>query len=212
MALLEQGNERQFLANLSRSARAWVLFLRRAKTAQPRPHHFVSGRIDPIVDGIAAGDREAVAWIGELAPAEKQGRSEYEDDYCYARLLLGLSAEGGKDVSKDEALIPLVARYRQFEDGPRVTACEAIIQRNSAGFHDSLLEVIAGFQKYCAGLTERTEASAELTARCSICVEGLALLRLADNRAMQTEIEYPLCPSQARLPYLGAFPQEFTVG
>jgi hypothetical protein len=207
MALLDQGNERQFLANLSQSARAWVLFLRRAKAAQLRPHHYVSGRIDPILDGIAAGDKESIAWIAELAPAEKQGRSEYEDDYCYARLLLGLSADGGKD----EALMPLVARYRQFEDGPRVTACEALIQRSSEGFHDALLEVIARFQKYCAELAERSEASPELTARCSICIEGLALLRLADKRGVPTDLEYPLCPSQARLPYVGAFPQEFTV-
>lgn len=66
MALLELGNEQKFLGNLSRSARAWVLFLRRAKAAQPRPHHYVSGRIDPILDGIAAGDKEAIAWTVDM--------------------------------------------------------------------------------------------------------------------------------------------------
>ena len=207
MALLSQGNEQQFLANLSRSARAWALFLSRAKGASPRPHHYVSGRLDPILDGIAAGDETAVGWIAATTPPDKQGRSEYEDDYCYARLLLGLAA---KPVDA-EVLKPLLVRFRQFEDGARVAVCEALTRLDSAAFDKALYAVLSNFEKHCSEAAERSEETPEQIARSSICIEGLALLRLAERHALPTAGEYPLCPSLARLPYIGAFPSEFAV-
>lgn len=205
MAWLDQKDEQQFLANLSRSARAWAMFLHRAKKAKTPPPHFVSGRIDPILDGIAAGDLEAIGSIAQAAPSEKQGRAEYEDDYCYARLLLGLAA---KSVYK-AALRPLVQRYRQFEDGARVAACAALIERDKQAFNRSLRQVIANFKKDADELYERTEDSPELIARCSVCVEGLALLRLAKKLAIPTGARYPYCPNPARVPFVGPFPREF---
>jgi hypothetical protein len=207
LAWLDHKDEQQFLANLSRSARAWTMFLGRAKDVDPRPHHCVSGRIDPILDGIAAGDMEAIARIAELAPVDKQGRSEYEDDYCYARLLMGLSA---KSVDKG-ALNPLVDRYRKFEDGARVAVCAALIERDKLAFNRSLRQVIAKFKKDTDELNARTEDSPELTARCSVCVEGLALLRLAEKLAIPTGARYPRCPDKARRPFAGAFPGEFPI-
>jgi hypothetical protein len=206
MAWLDQKDEQQLLANLSRSARAWAMFLRRAKKFDPPPPHFVSGRIDPILDGIAAGDIEGVGVIAKAAPSEKQGRAEYEDDYCYARLLMGLAAK----VVDKAALVPLVERYRQFEDGARVAACAALIARDKQAFHRSLGLVIANFKKDADALYARTEDSPELTARCSVCVEGLALLRLAKNLSIPAGARYPLCPSKARVPFVGTFPQEFS--
>jgi hypothetical protein len=208
MALLSQGDEQQFLGNLSRSARAWALFLRRAKGAKNRAHHYVSGRLDPLLDGIAAGDDAAVEWVAASAPTEKQGRSEYEDDYCYARLLLGLSSGAGNT----ETLMLLVERFRRFEDGARVAVCESLLRSDVDGFSAALPEVIVAFERSCAELAKRAEATAELTARASICVEGLALLRLAERRSMRTADEYPFCPSAARGRYQGSFPDEFGAG
>jgi hypothetical protein len=207
LAWLDEKDEQQFLANLSRSARAWVMFLGRAKEVDPRPHHYVSGRIDPILDGIAAGDMEAIARIAELAPAEKQGRSEYEDDYCYARLLMGLSST---TIDKD-GLVPLVGRYRRFEDGARAGACAALLDADKVAFNRYLRQVIANFKKAADELYERTEDSPELTARCSVCVEGLALLRLAAKLSIPAGAKYPLCPNRVRVPFAGPFPEEFLI-
>jgi hypothetical protein len=207
MAWLDQKDEQQFLANLSRSARAWAMFLRRAKKVDPPPPHFVSGRIDPILDGIAAGDMDAVGAIAKAAPSEKQGRSEYEDDFCYARLLMGLAAK----VVDKAALVPLVERYRQFEDGARVAVCAALMERDKQAFDRSLRQVIANFKKEADELYKRTEDSPELTARCSVCVEGLALLRLAKKLSIPAGTRYPRCPDKARVSFVGSFPKEFSI-
>jgi hypothetical protein len=205
MALLGPGNEQQFLANLSRSARAWALFLRRAKGATPRPHHYVSGRIEPILDGIAAGDDAAITSIRALAPADKQGRSEYEDDFCYARLLLGLMV--GPD--EIDTLAPLIDRFRAFDDGARVAACDALLRRDAGAFSPALTEIIEAFQRRCAEEAEVADATPEVIARSSICIEALALLRLAERRLFSVPDEHPLCPAQARLSLQGAFPEDF---
>jgi hypothetical protein len=207
MSLLGQGNEQQFLANLSRSARAWALFLRRAKGAAPRPHHFVSGRIEPILDGLAAGDAEVVVTIGALAPAEKQGRSEYEDDFCYARLLLGLASPS----APIGPLERLIDRFRAFDDGARVAACNALVHHDADAFGPAVTRIVEAFERKCADAAVTTDSTPDVTARSSICIEGLALLRLAASRSIPTDDEYPLCPSQARLPFEGIFPDDFTL-
>lgn len=212
-ALLGHADLELFCANLSRSACAWRYFLQRvvAAGATDSEHHFASGRLAPWWDAVAAGDLEMARDIASLAPREKHGRSEYEDDYCYAQLLFAILGDEARGGRVDE----LMARWSEFQDGapsPRADLCAALLAKDADAFapaFDGLLQAfdLEGEQ----WRARREDETPESSVRREVCVEGLCLLRLAERRGLPTRPEYPYCPGLARGHPEQPFPRDFLV-
>ncbi|WP_370451761.1 imm11 family protein [Corallococcus sp. CA031C] len=93
----------------------------------------------------------------------------------------------------DEDRIPLA---------PRVRVCQALLARDPEAFPAALLELLerhGAWFRARAGTLQARAPSFELER--AVCVEGLALLRLAALHELSAdqEAEYPLLPSIARL-------------
>ncbi|MEM9378335.1 MAG: Imm49 family immunity protein [Planctomycetota bacterium] len=208
--LLARGDDEHARSNLSRSAGAWCRFLSRASRSEAgRIPHFVSGRVDPLIDALAAGDFELVERIGALAPAERQGRAEYEDDHCYARLVVELTRDE-VDSARVEALMERLEAEQPDDGLGRSAFCRAIAERSSDDLEEALDARLAAFEEGRRDAREAgQEETAEVVAAQSVCVEGLAWLRLADRRGVEVSRAFRFCPEEMLRPHGGAFPRDF---
>ncbi|MBS1816324.1 MAG: immunity 49 family protein [Acidobacteria bacterium] len=200
LALLGKGSTDGFVHSCTRAARVRRMYLSRLTAAGiEHTHHRVSGRYEPLLDAIAAGDLPLVSDIEALSPGDFRPPHEYEDDYCYAQILFRLCRE---TVPEDE-FPPLLARFEAFaaDANPRLAVCQALVERSERGFDEAfdvfLTDVEVRIQKKIAnGQLE----DVYVLAQRHVSIEGLALLRLATMRGIRTEAEYLFCPSLARRP------------
>ncbi len=165
---------------------------------------------DPFFDAVAAGQPRLAAEIGALSPADWQRGFEYEDDFAYARFLYRL-------VTGDPAVEPqLDAELERFaaalEDGEsvRLELCLALRTHDQPRFDeafDALLLQRADEYEELADPSGDSIPSQELSfeANRRIFIEGLALLKLAEARGLQTRPEYDMCPALVREPVYGPF-------
>ncbi len=207
MQLLHEGNHNIFLHNLARSGRLRLLYLQRKAAESPGIHIHLSGAswFDPLVNSIAALDLSTAREIGLLqSPDIHPG--EYEDDHHYGHLL-------GKLVQDSVPELELTAHLAAFEaflDGdssPRYDAMRAIVERDQSDFDDAIAAFIDAFRTGIEEAKARGEFENQITlAQREVCVEALALLRLATLRGLSTADEYDFCPALAREPMSKPFP------
>ena len=208
MQLLTEGNTDLFLHNLMRSGRSRETYLQRLKDAGvSADFDQVSGRFSPLLDAIAANDLDRARRIASLSPSDFRSGYEYEDDYCYGQLLRLLLAD--VDPSESE-LITLFERYERWLDGeasPRLAVCMALAQRNQRDFDTALDDLLLFFELSIQADKERGRHEDDcVIAERQVCVEALAILRLAGLRNLTTAEEYRYCPSLARVPMQRPFP------
>jgi hypothetical protein len=209
LVLLVKADTNAFCHNLIRSGRARERFLLRCKQeGQTALRHYCAGRVDPIVDALAAGDLLLARQIVAAGPADFREGVEYEDDFCFAHLLACFAA----GLPDRPAALGLLARLEAYLEGAasgRLAVCRALF----AGDEDELDEALE------ARLGEREQEIVEDQARGQledtgvvatrrVFVEGIALLRLADARGIPTHREYRMCPSLARASMTRPFPGE----
>jgi len=198
-----------FHHNLIRSGRVRRLYLRRMRLAgQTQDHHFGSGHYEPLLDALAAGDWELARQIVEASPTEYREGHEYEDDYCYARMVSCWSLEPPLEQEVPEYLSRFAA-YVEGQPNPRLALCRALQGGEQAAFDEAL----AGFLdardlEIEAAQTRGQLEEPHVVALRRVSVEALALLRLAERRGLRTESEYRYCPSLARAPMQTPLPEE----
>jgi hypothetical protein len=205
--LLVNGSSDGFHHHLMRNGRVRLSFLERLRRdGIAQHHHGVSGRVDAVIDSIAAADFETVAAIAALTPRDWQPGHEYEDDYCHAQMLFHLSAGGGVDARFEH----LAKRFAAATDGApdaRLDVCVALAQSDQDAF-DRAFE---GLLKQRAARIQADKAraetiTAEVTAMRQVDIEALAMLQLATARGLATQREYQGCPSLARVPVSSPLP------
>jgi hypothetical protein len=206
MLLLSQGSTGLFLHNLMRAGRAREVYLQRLHAAGIASDHFAAcGRCAPLLDAIAAGDLERARRIAQLSPTALLA-GEYEDDHHYAQLLHRLIQEPPPEQECESIL----ERFETFLDGqanPRLDIARALVQRDAAAFEDALAALLDEFERRIEQAKERAQLEEPVTlAQREVCVEALALLRLAGLRGLPTASEYRYCPSLARDPLPVPFP------
>ena len=150
-----------------------------------------TSRADPFFDAVAAvADAAATAIIAGSRTSWHQGR-EYEDDFCYARILQLLY------VGKDADARVLLERWRIVSGGgeSRFAVCEALL----SGVPDDLQRPIDDLlEEIHAGVRERQAAesgdpdAAVTTERLSL--EGIALIRISHRRKMAITVRHVLVP------------------
>jgi hypothetical protein len=209
MTLLTKADTDTFCHNLIRSGMARQTYLRRCReSGLMEDHHRASGRYEPLMDAIAAGDLGLAARIAALSPTDWMDGHEYEDDYCYAQLLHMLVA-GEPDEAKAAALTARFEAYMEGRPNPRLDVARSLWERNQDGFSAGFEPLLRERETRIARDVERGAfQKPEVIAERRVFVEGLALLRLAEIRGLATETEYRFCPSLARRPMSRAFPGE----
>ena len=207
--LLTKGNNNVFYHNLIRSSKtreAYLLKLRNS-TLQ-NDHHYASGRYEPLVDAIAANDFQLAKSIAALSPKDWKVGHEYEDDYCYAQILHRLI----QDIVPENEISEYIDQFKNYLEGEpnaRLEVCESLLKRDQHDFDDAFESLILERELKISKDKERGQIENPLVmAQRQIFVEGLAILRLAEKRGLQTEREYQYCPSLARIPMTIPFPGE----
>jgi hypothetical protein len=201
LALLGKASTDGFVHSCTRAARARRLYLRRlARAGVDRAHHRVSGRYEPLLDAVAAGDMRLVGEIAQLSPADFRPPDEYEDDYCYAQIVQRLC----DDPVPELELEPLLERFERYLDGdenPRLAVCTALVRKHSAAFAEAFDAYLADFEERIKkNIAKGQLEDVHVLAQRHVSVEGLAMLRLAERRGVRTAREYSYCPSLARRP------------
>lgn len=209
IALLARADTDSFYHHLIRSGLARETYLRRANLLGiGDDHHQGSGRYEPLLDALAAGDLALIRRIIDLSPSQWLRGHEYEDDYCYAQLIHALVT--GRSATPETATV--IERFQAVLEGnpsARYQLSRALIEQNQAAFDDSfeaLLDHRA--DQILADKAKGQLEEPQVVAQRQVFVEGLALLRLAALRGLSTQLEYRFCPSIARLPMVKPFPTE----
>lgn len=208
-SLLAKGDYNLFCHNLIRSGTLRVTYLECLKKERiERDHHRSSGRYEPLLDAIAAGDFELARHIAELSPKDWQRGHEYEDDYCYAQIFHRFVQE----IPPEQEIPPLLTQLEAYMEGQpnaRLDVCRALFEKNQTAFDDALDALLNEREAKIIADKERGQLEDPIViANRLVFVEGLAILRLAERRGLKTQPEYRYCPSLARVPMTKPFPGE----
>ncbi len=209
MGLLVAGDSDSFHHNLIRSALARVRYLERmAGSGHTEDHHFCSGRYEPLLDAIAAGDLATARRVVQLAPVEFRAGHEYDEDYSYAQLISRWIA----DPPREDDVPALLGRFATATEGrpdARLEVCRALAARDQSAFDAAFAQLLEAREAEIAAAKARGQLEEpQVVALRRIFVEGLAILRLAERRGLRTEREYRYCPSSSRTPMNVPFPGE----
>jgi hypothetical protein len=200
IVLLTRGDVQRFHGNLRAAAELWRDHLRAAReTNEDTWRRSGYGHSQGLFDALAGGSLPLAREIAALAPPVWARGFEYEDDFCWARLI-GLLVIGRPAEAELQVLIERLQACLQGQPSARLDLAP-VLQRRQAGEFGAPFEAL--LQERALELHERLKAgelddAASLVER-RVFVEGLALLALADTWGLRAERNYRFCPALARL-------------
>lgn len=209
ITLLTSGDSDKFCHNLIRSGRVREHFLTRMRQAPGQvDHHLASGRVEPLLDAVAAGDMELAYRIAWISPRAWEPQREYEEDFCYAQILHRLI----HGVQSPAVYQPFLDQFNAALKGrldARLPVVSALVQRSQADFDAAFDDLIDARRKAILAAIRRAQIEdPPVLAERQVFIEGLALLRLAERQGLQTQPDYLYCPSLARRPMSTPVPAE----
>jgi hypothetical protein len=199
-SLFLEGRGTGLLQDLHRSGRAFLHALRAADDAAK-----LTSKAAPFFDAIASTDWECARQIAEHSRASWNPDEEYEDDFAYVRFLMLHFFLGGTPAE----CATVLTRFQTILDGaadPRLDVCAAFHHHDAELFERALGEVL---EEHAARYRTLVDADAippeEVHTEGKLCVEGLALIRLAERGGFPLAADYLFVPSVAREPLHGPF-------
>lgn len=204
--LLITADTNKFRENLIHSGQARRYFLRKSQEqGNVRNRHLALSRSEAFLDSVVAGDLNLASDIARLSSEIWEGNWEYEDDFCFFLFL--------HVIVKKSAALPLSELQRileQFEksleggDSMRLDVCKALLMKDKKKFIVALQHLLEEKQEKLGEERPLVMESRFLYWPSSfVCVEGLALLKVAELICIQIDDEFALCPSEARQPAKG---------
>ncbi|AKQ64714.1 hypothetical protein A176_001626 [Myxococcus hansupus] len=195
-ALLLVGDVETFQSHLSRSGKA---FLALAFTAEGTSSIALS-RMVPFFDALTARDMHVARDVATRAPRSMQSGLEYEEDFLYFRFLMDHCILGRSDVDARACL----ERFESVLEGseePRLEVCQALLARDGPRLEDAVQRLASTrLQRYVRLREQGRLLQEEWAMDAKLCVEGLALLFLAEELGMgMPRGESSGLPSVARL-------------
>ncbi|MFP2932941.1 Imm49 family immunity protein [Pyxidicoccus sp. 3LG] len=182
-----------FRQMLHHSGRAYAHFLGYADAGQT-----LTSKALPFFDAVASGDFDGAALVAKGSRRTWAQGEEYEEDFLFAEFLmqqffLGATPRDGADMlDRYEAAL-------QGSEDARLAVCKALLAGDAEDFNESL----ARFLSERGDLLEKLgEGGAlmeeESSTEGNLSVEGLALVRLAEHKGLETERDYLHVPSTAK--------------
>jgi len=199
--LLTQVDMRAFQQHLRQSAETRQRLLLLPGRHQTPPGRFQStGNVDPLFDAIVAGEEELALEMAHQSPETWQEGYEFEDDFYYGRFL-HLLLQGGVDSIPARAVLAQWRNAFGQDDPPRLQICEALVSLDDARFEGGFQALLqlreAQFRAKEKESVFLRDPDRYWTERV-ICIEGLALIRLATRFGISPPPEYPCVPAIVR--------------
>jgi hypothetical protein len=190
---LMSGDPRDLHQNLFKSARAFVHFSERAPLEAK-----LTSKALPFFDAIACRDLEGAKRIALASPQEPSLKREYEEDFFYVHVLMGLFL-GTPDRAKLADRLDAWATLAVENPDPRLLVCRALFAGDAEKLAEVLGEAVAALQQSVATRKNNGSLRSEEAATTAhVSIELLAWLELATRLGLPTETEYPLAPGNAR--------------
>jgi hypothetical protein len=186
------GRPRDFLIHLSHSGRAFAHFLAHAAGKTPR-----LSKCAPFFDALAAGDLAAGADIARRSQRTWVRNEEYEEDFLFVDFLMQHFFLGASSQDCDDVLTRWEAALQGSED-VRLAICGALLEKKEDAFNEALDLYLDERRDELEEKARETRLADEEKATWQLCVEGLALMRLAEHIGMETEQDYLHIPLAAR--------------
>ncbi len=189
-SLFLDGQTGPFYDDLQRSGTAFREFLETAADDSK-----VTSQSVPLMDAIVAGDEETAAAIARHSRVTWNPDYEYEDDFLYMTFLMGRFFLD-HDIS---ALDSTLARYETVLDGGedvRLDLCRAIMEGDDDAFDEALLTLLDSHgRQYREGMEADELIEDDWATEGYLCIEGLALVRLARRGGINPDWNYRFVPS-----------------
>ena len=177
-------------------------YLRRCQAELEFSHrNYRASFIDPFFDAVTANQFGLAAEIAELSPAEWREGFEYPDDFQCARIFYELVL-GRSDAAAVEAMLLDFETALEGGEDQRLGICQGLVRRDQAVFDEALDALIEERDRRMDDIvTADLDAISDYVFEPNrlVYIEGLAILRLAEQRGLKTRQEYPLCQGIARL-------------
>ncbi|WP_158501648.1 Imm49 family immunity protein [Vitiosangium sp. GDMCC 1.1324] len=192
-ALFLGSSPKVFRQMLHHSGRAYAYFLGYADVKA-----VLTSKALPFFDAVAAGDFEGAGVIARRSRHSWAQGEEYEEDFLFTELLMhqffldALPRAGEEMLERYEAAL-------QGSDDSRLPVCRALLGSNAEAFNESLALFLSERSDQLAELDAGGALmEEELSTEGNLSVEGLALVRLAERKRLETERDYLHVPSVAR--------------
>jgi hypothetical protein len=171
----------------------------------------MSSFVDPFFDAVAANQLKLATDIARLSPDQWLEDYEYEDDFTYAYFFYRLIRFDEADATELTGIISQFERALEGQSSVRLELCKALIAKEQAAFDEAFANLLNEHQSWTDALAEDSMQSHEFTfeANRRIFVEGLAILRIAEQLRLETQEEYILCPNMAYLTDYEFVPDSF---
>ncbi len=190
-SVLLKGTADDFHLGMMQSAGAFLYFL----AACPEERKITSqGR--PFLDALDGGYFDAAASIARHSRATWNAGREYEEDFLYVHFLMAITT--GQD-SPDSAVLARLEALEPGTDPERAALCRSLVVKDSAAFAAALASNLLNRRDKVEAMIKRGALPDELSAWMRYFAgEGLALVRLAEQRGMNTEPQYLHIPAAVR--------------
>ncbi|WP_373691575.1 Imm49 family immunity protein [Hyalangium versicolor] len=167
--------------------------------SQGNEETLLTSRAPPLLDALACGDQDTARAIALHNSKPLDPRREYEEDFLFMQCLVGMvtSSPVGDEERAPRARPVVLARQPQ---DARSEVVESLHYRNAEQFNTALTQLLDEEHARWLRLQEKGRGLEEDAAtEMHVCVEGLALLRLAEQRGLHVLTEYLAVPSLVRV-------------
>lgn len=211
-SLLMELDVEDFARSLYCGAKVYLELLQACERGQLETYYQWRSHASPLLDAIAIGAFDLAREISEASADECfMAQGEAEEDHYYYRLLSVLLAN---PVVRDrwEPLLAAFEQSLQGDSSSRHDVVVALCNADPAAFAEAFRTFLEEWQEEMSQLREGTQLDVyDKPTTANICIEGLALLRLARAGGIQTEDEYPHIPDVAIAMDVREFPEAFSV-
>lgn len=191
--LFLSGTADEFRRRLQQSAQAFAHFLPLMNEDARRCSQSL-----PFLDAVAIGDIEAAAEIARHQRRTWAKGEEYEEDFLFYHYFM---QRFFSDTSEDlcASLLDRWETALQGSEDPRLGVCRAL-QTHDADSFDAGMEAFLAERraKYERLIDRELISKPEQDTEAKFSVEGLALVRLAEQLGLPTKEDYPGVPSISR--------------
>jgi len=191
--MLLDADSRRFHVDLSKSARTFLFGLDRIPVEE-----VVVSRALPFFDALACRDMDTAKAIAERFPDHPDPKREYEEDFTFVTYL-ARRVRGNISPEEADDLLDGWMSAAEGVPGVRYEVCAGLAHGDARSFASAFAGYLDEYrERYALGL-ERGQIPEDLGNTVgNLCIEGLALLRLAEDSGLPTEREYDLIPSLVR--------------
>jgi hypothetical protein len=195
-SLLLSASADDFHRHLRKSAMAFTWY-----TASHATGISLARALPPILDALCTGDMgPATAIARQVGPHYWDSRSEYEEDFLYARFLC-LHFLESSDTDEELRLVERYASLVGTSEEPRLTLIKAFVGADEHLFEQGLEQLLTERNARYQRLAAKEQVPLwELATVGAVSIEGLALVALAERVGFRTRSDYLHVPSLARLP------------